>query len=407
MKTHTKKYAAAPAIEVRATSRHPLGMPVRDFLRAYWQKRPVLIRGMFAGDVNALTPNDLAGLACEETALARIVVRDVERDRWTPRSGPFRATDFAKLGQRNWTLLVQDVDKWDMDVAALLDLFTFIPTWRIDDVMVSYATDGGGVGPHIDQYDVFLIQGMGYRRWSIDARPRELIPDAFRDDSELMLLREFTPTHTWLLDPGDTLYLPPGVPHDGVALGECTSYSVGIRAPSRAELLFDFTEFLAEPLTENERYIDPDLAPARATGEIDAAALARVRKALPHFTHVDESVLASWFGRFITRYRSAQAAAAPGRAPSVAQLRQRLPSSTVLRNPFSRFAWRHAEKQAELFVAGEAFACPLPFAKRLCASREIDGAALVAMLRDTAAWQTLCALFASGHLRAQGRGTRG
>ena len=404
MKRSTEKRHATLKIEVRATSRHPLGMPTSQFLRDYWQKRPLLIRGLFPGGVEAVAPNDLAGLACEEAALARVVVRDGKNDRWILRNGPFRAADFAKLGRRNWTLLVQDVDKWDMDAAALLDRFTFIPSWRIDDVMVSYATDGGGVGPHVDQYDVFLVQGSGYRRWSIDAQPRSFGPEAFRDDSELKLLREFNPTHEWLLDPGDALYLPPGVPHDGVAFGECTTYSIGMRAPSRAELLFDFVEFLAEPLSENERYVDSDLTPAGEIGEIDDAALARVRKALPHFSGVEKSTLARWFGCFITRYRSAQIVAAPGQAISLPALRRRLPTSVLLRNPFSRIAWHRNGRNADLFVSGEAWLCPLAFARQIAAEREIDGSQID--LDNPVVMQTLKALLDAGHLQLHRRRRR-
>lgn len=404
MKRPTEKRRATTNIEVRATPRHPLGIPTSQFLRDYWQKRPLLIRGLFPGGVEAVAPNDLAGLACEEAALARIVVRDAKRDRWILRNGPFHATDFAKLGRKNWTLLVQDVDKWDMDAAALLDRFAFIPSWRIDDVMVSYATDGGGVGPHVDQYDVFLVQGAGYRRWSIDAQPRPFEPDAFRDDSELKLLREFAPTHEWLLDPGDALYLPPGVPHDGIAFGECTTYSIGMRAPSQAELLFDFVEFLAEPLNENERYVDPDLTPASDVGEIDDTALARVRKALPHFSGVEKSTFARWFGCFITRYRSAQIVAAPGREISIPELQRRLPTSLLLRNPFSRIAWRRNGRSADLFVSGKAWSCPLALARRIAAEREIDGSQVD--LADAASMQTLKALLDAGHLQLYRRRRR-
>jgi 50S ribosomal protein L16 3-hydroxylase len=389
-------------IEVTTKPGAPLGMPPARFLSGYWQKRPLLIRGMFPGDPAATTPNDLAGLACEDAALSRIVTRDAKRDRWTPRSGPFRETDFARLGKQNWTLLVQDVDKWDADVAALLDRFAFLPSWRIDDIMVSYATDGGGVGPHVDQYDVFLIQGLGQRRWRINTDPHA--PRAFRDDSELKLLREFSPTHEWVLEPGDALYLPPGVPHDGIAIGECMTYSVGMRAPSRAELLFDFTEFLAEPLTEDDRYADADLTPTRDANEIDAAALARVTCAMPHFGKVDKSTLAHWFGRFVTRYRSAQIAVPSARSLSPAQVARRLPSARLLRNPFSRFAWRRAGREAELFVAGEAWHCPGKFAQYLAAARELDGSALLALSVNAAALATLTALINAGHLQfARGR----
>ena len=390
--------ALAFAIEARASARQPLGMPPARFLRDYWQKRPLLIRGMFAPGLAAISPEDLAGLACEEGALSRIVQHDTKRDRWRVRNGPFREQDFAKLGKQDWTLLVQDVDKWDMDVAAVLDHFGFIPSWRIDDVMISYAADGGGVGPHVDHYDVFLVQGSGQRHWRIDASANP--PVDFRDDAELKLLREFTATHEWLLDPGDALYLPPGVPHDGVAINACLTYSIGMRAPSRAEMLFDFAEFLAEPLTEELRYVDPDLAPAHETGEIDGAALARVRAALPHFAQVDNSILAHWFGCFITRYRSAQIVAAARRRPSeLAELQRRLPGSSLMRNPFSRYAWHRTGRSAELFVAGEAWPCPAAFARLVCASRDIDGAALARACTDTRARTTLAALLDGGHLQ--------
>ncbi|HKE48550.1 MAG TPA: cupin domain-containing protein, partial [Rhodanobacteraceae bacterium] len=212
-------------IETRASAKHLLGMPPARFLREFWQKKPLLIRGAVADFRDPLTPDDLAGLACEPSALSRIVIHEARRDRWTLRTGPFDPADFARLPKRDWTLLVQDVDKWDADVAALLPRFSFLPAWRIDDVMVSYAVDGGSVGAHVDHYDVFLLQGLGRRDWRISTDPRA--PKATRDDAEIKLLRTFEPTHAWTLEPGDMLYLPPGVPHHGVADGECLTYSVG------------------------------------------------------------------------------------------------------------------------------------------------------------------------------------
>lgn len=391
-------------IEATGSAKLPLGMTPARFLRDYWQKRPLLIRGFASSGFDSVTPDDLAGLACEEAALSRIVSRDIKNDAWRLRSGPFSERDFARLGKNNWTLLVQDVDKWDMDVAAELDRFAFIPTWRIDDVMISYATDGGGVGPHVDQYDVFLVQAAGARRWGICTDPQATT--TFRTDSELRLLTEFSATHEWLLEPGDALYLPPGIPHDGVAVGECMTWSVGMRAPSQAELLLDFAEFLAEPLGDERRYVDPDLELAHAQGEIDAAALRRVRAALPHFSAVDESTLAHWFGCFITRYRSAQIAAAADRALSSTALLRALPNATVLRNPFSRFAWRRDGRSAQLFVAGEAWSCSLPMAKLLAGERSLSGSAVSAACRDPASQQTLVALVGAGHLQLSRRRTR-
>lgn len=414
--------AATPPVEVQAGRLAPLGMPPARFLRDYWQKRPLLIRGAFAGLRNPVAPDDLAGLACEELALSRIVVHDPRRDRWTLRNGPFAESDFASLPQTHWTLLVQDVDKWDADAAALLPSFAFLPGWRIDDVMISYAEDGGSVGAHVDQYDVFLLQGLGRRRWqiSIDAAAST----EFRDDAELKLLRRFEPTHEWILDPGDLLYLPPGVPHHGVALGPCMTYSIGMRAPSQAELLVDFAETLAESLPEDARLADPDLAPARGDGEIDDAAIARVAAAMPWLRldpgagakkragddgrpgTVEAAVLRAWFGGFITRYRSAQTAAPNPRPLSDAAFAQAIQrGARVRRNPWSRCAWMRAGRGAQLFVAGQRYDCSVAFARLVCTHAEFACADVPEAAGDRAA---LRALIDAGHLAIlrSGRGGR-
>ncbi|MBU6198351.1 MAG: cupin domain-containing protein [Xanthomonadaceae bacterium] len=368
-------------------------MPPARFLRDYWQKHPLLIRGAFPHFHKAISPQDLAGLACEEAALARIVIHEPKRDRWTLRTGPFAESDFAKLPSTHWTLLVQDVDKWDLDVAALLDAFAFIPSWRVDDVMVSYAAAGGGVGAHVDQYDVFLVQGTGQRRWRISMDPHARRD--FRDDAELRLLREFSSTHDWVLESGDALYLPPNVPHEGTAIGECMTFSVGMRAPSQAELLLDFSEFLAEPLDEAARYADPGLRPSRHPGEIDIAALARVGAALPHFSGVANTALLRWFGCFITRYRAAHMATPRARVITPTRLATQLPTVRVLRNPFSRFAWARQGRGALLFVAGECHACSVAIARTLCAQCAFDGA----MLARLNAHAIIAALANGGHLQ--------
>ena len=227
-------------IETTATAKHFLGLPVARFLGEYWQKKPLLIRQAFPNYQPPLTPEDLAGLACEEAALSRLVVHDRKKDSWTLRNGPFAEAEFPKLGKKDWTLLVQDMDKWDRDVRALLAHFRFLPAWRVDDIMISFAAPGGSVGPHVDQYDVFLLQAQGHRRWQIDTDPHA--PCGFRPDVELKLLQKFTPSHEWLLEPGDMLYLPPGMPHHGEAVDACMTFSVGMRAPSQAELIVDLAE---------------------------------------------------------------------------------------------------------------------------------------------------------------------
>lgn len=367
-----------PAIEVQATSRYPLGMPADRFLAEVWQRRPLLVRHAIADMRTPLTPEDLAGLACEPLALSRLVVHDPARDRWDLRMGPFTETDFAALPRTHWTLLVQDVDKWDADVAALLRRFDFLPSWRIDDIMVSYAVDGGSVGAHIDHYDVFLLQGQGRRRWQISTDASA--PQAFRDDVELKLLREFSATHEWLLDPGDMLYLPPGIAHHGVAEGPCLTFSIGMRAPALAEMVADLAATLAESLPEDLRYADAGIGQARVRGEIDSVALERVEAALRPLLAVDASLLRYWFGSFITRYRLSHDSVPRPRALAPAGLQDRLArGARLVRNPWTRVAWMRTPRAATLFVAGSMYAVSRGFATQACADRPLTAESFAAL----------------------------
>lgn len=352
-------------IEVDAGSELPLGMSPATFLSNYWQRSPLLVRSAFPGFNAPLEGDDLAGLACEDETLSRLVMREAESGAYRVEHGPFAEQRFAALGESDWTLLVEDVDKWDADVAALLKWFRFLPDWRIDDVMVSYAAPGGGVGPHIDQYDVFLLQGQGEREWRIQTAP-DTNP-LLRDDCELAVLQNFVPEHQFLLQPGDMLYLPPGVAHDGIAREAGMTFSVGMRAPSRAELLLDLAEHAADQLGDEQRYRDHGLLPASASAEIDVVALARVREALgPASGLLDPSELTEWFGKFISRYRSSGIAAAPEQPLDVAGLSAALGSGARLwRHPHARMAWAKNGKNVILFAAGEAYPVPEPLAQAI------------------------------------------
>jgi 50S ribosomal protein L16 3-hydroxylase len=381
-------------IEVRGSAKQPLGMSPTQFLRDYWQKRPLLIRQAFPDFESPIEADDLAGLACEESALSRLIVHDEKRDRWQVKTGPLSEADFAKTPDSNWTLLVQDVDKWDADVAALLQSFSFLPSWRMDDIMISYAEPGGGVGPHVDQYDVFLLQGIGQRHWAVSTDPNA--PKDFRPDVELKQLQHFEPTHEWLLEPGDMLYLPPGVPHDGIAFGgPCMTISVGMRAPSQAELTGDLADYLAERLPDELRYSDADLAPAKAAGEIDRAAIARLKSSLPFAAALDEPTLTDWFGRFITRYRNAQVPVPPEKPVTEAALLKQLDGGAqLLRHPWARMAWARGKAAATLFVNGHAYPAPMELAERLCRERELSPGKKIPAAERT----LLLALVNDGHL---------
>ncbi len=353
-----------PPIERQSNGEHLLGLPIERFLHDYWQQHPLLVRGALPGFQSPITPDELAGLACEDGALSRLIVHEAQSDRWNVHSGPFAEEVFNQLPERDWTLLVQDVDKWDADVAELLEQFNFLPRWRIDDIMVSFAAPEGSVGAHVDQYDVFLIQGLGRRRWQIDTRPNP--PQAFREDVELKLLREFSPDMDWVLEPGDLLYLPPGVPHHGVALDECMTLSVGMRAPSHGELLSDLADHLAISLSESQRYGDAGINLDAADGRIDAAVLRRVRAAFQSLQNIDDHGLADWFGDFITRYRSAGEIVAPPRLPKPTAIEKDLLAGERLHlHPLARCAWHEQARRAIVHLNGERFTAGLALARNL------------------------------------------
>ncbi len=388
-------------IEIEAGSKGPLGMSATDFLRDYWQKRPLLIRNAFPGFVSPISPDDLGALSLEATALSRLILWDRKKDQWTMETGPLPEDRFDRVPKRDWTLLVQDVDKWDAEVRALIEHFDFLPRWRIDDVMISFAVEGGSVGAHIDQYDVFLLQGMGHRHWQIDANPAQATE--FRDDAPIRLLKTFQPSHEWTLKPGDMLYLPPGLGHHGVALDPCLTFSLGMRAPAKAELIEDFALELASRAGERERYADPDLAKPKDVFEIDANALARVRKTLGSMTGEgadDEALLRRWFGRFITRYRASGDIKPPKIAPTRTIFDAALADGGVAqRHPFTRVAWLRAGKaKAMWFVTGSDIeGLRASDAALLCRLDILDAAAWAKL--DEHARESVVALAALGHYR--------
>ncbi len=238
------------------------------FLAEYWQKKPLLVRGAVPEIARLISRDDLFHLATDEDIESRLITR---ADGWQMHHGPFSLRQLKRAAPP-WTVLVQNVNLAHAAGDALLRRFDFIPYARLDDLMVSYATDAGGVGPHFDNYDVFLIQGMGSRRWHIGKQKDKTLID----DLPIRIIKNFHPTQEWLLGPGDMLYLPPQWAHDGVAVGECMTFSVGFRAPTAQELGEQFLSFLQERLTLPGRYSDPDLKKPRHAAEIGAAMIDQV-----------------------------------------------------------------------------------------------------------------------------------
>jgi 50S ribosomal protein L16 3-hydroxylase len=240
------------------------GVSPREFLARHWQKRPLLVRGAWPGLQDPASVSDLFRLAARDDCESRVVVR--RGARWDLRQGPFRPAALRGMPAERWTILVQGLNHFVPAADRMMRRLAFVPWARLDDLMVSYAAPGGGVGPHVDSYDVFLLQGSGRRRWQIATRgPRELDPRA-----PLKILKRFRAEREWVLEPGDMLYLPPGVAHDGVALEPCFTYSIGFRAPSVRELGTEFLAFLQDRLDlPDTLYADPDLRPARAPAQLD------------------------------------------------------------------------------------------------------------------------------------------
>ncbi|MXP44057.1 cupin domain-containing protein [Allopontixanthobacter sediminis] len=341
------------------------------FLRDYWQKKPLLIRNPWAQWTNPLEPDELAGLACEDDVEARLVSH--AGGALTAEDGPIPAERFGELGRDQWTLLVQAVDHFVPDVAALIEPFRFVPNWRIDDVMVSVAADGGGVGAHFDHYDVFLIQGLGRRRWQVGAMCDERTPLLPHD--QLRLIADFEPLEEWVLEPGDILYVPPGIAHNGAAVGDnCMTYSVGFRAPSRAELIGDFCDDLLDTMTDDDRYGDPQLSPQDNPGEIAGTAINKLHAMLLEGLS-DREAFARWFGKYNSTPKYPEIDWRPEDPVSAAEIVGALASKVPLhRNPASRFSFVRQNGGILLFADGECFECraeSAELAELLCAQTAI------------------------------------
>lgn len=269
------------------------------FLKEYWQKKPIVLRNALPDFINPLMPDELAGLALEEDVESRIVKQhDNPSKPWELLRGPFSERDFQNLPKTHWTLLVQGVDRLIPEVYKLLESFDFIPQWRIDDVMISYASQYGSVGPHYDNYDVFLYQALGRREWSLTSQGCN--SDNYIPNLELRIMNEFNTEEQFVLEEGDLLYLPPHIGHYGIALSaECMTYSFGYRSYSGHELLEHLSEYVAEQTLFKTLYQDPDWSELKNTSEIPPTAWQQAQHMLQQFIQNEEAMKA-WFASFAT-----------------------------------------------------------------------------------------------------------
>ena len=329
------------------TRKHLGTLDAAGFMRRCWQREPMLVRGAFPGFRDPLSPREVLALATSPEANARLVRR--RAGAWSVEHGPLPAARFRQLPGRDWTVLVQDTNHFSHDARELLAAFAFIPHARIDDVMVSYAVPGGSVGPHVDSYDVFLLQGRGRRRWQISRQKDH----AFVPGLDLRILERFAPESEWVLESGDLLYLPPGVAHHGVAESECLTWSIGFRAPSDRELVAGFLDYLHERLEPVGQYADPGAAPALHPGEVPAALEGHIARVLDAIRWTPDQAR-EFAGRFLSEPKASVYFTAPRKPLSRRQFAQQAARQGLALDPRARLLF----SGTMFFFNGEAVQAP-------------------------------------------------
>jgi 50S ribosomal protein L16 3-hydroxylase len=364
------------------------GLSPQAFMRRHWQKKPLLIRQALPGAEPALDRAALFALADTEGVESRLIER--REGRWSLRHGPFTRRQLPPLARPDWTLLVQGVDLHAPAAHRLLSHFRFASDVRLDDVMISYATDGGGVGPHIDSYDVFLLQLAGRRRWRVGrAKQPALVPDV-----PLKILANFKPEHEWTLEPGDMLYLPPGWAHEGVADGECLTASIGFRAPTRNEVGLEVMQRMLDGVDDDEgtatRYRDASQTatdlPARIPSRLVEFAADAVRRLVDNPSSL-QCALGEWLSEPKPQTWFEPIEALPGRCAVALDQRTRM-----------LYDDRHVFINGESFVASGRDARLM---RQLADARMLDARAVAALSAD--AWELLQSWVFQGWLRADMR----
>ena len=334
-------------------------------MKRHWQREPLLIRGAFPEFRDPLSPREVLALAGHRDAQSRLVQR--RGASWTLEHGPIPRSRFKQLPRRDWTVLVQDTNHFSAAADRLLARFDFVPHARIDDVMVSYAAPGGSVGPHVDTYDVFLLQGQGQRRWQVSrSGDHEFVPGL-----PLKILRRFVPDQEWVLEAGDMLYLPPGIPHHGVALSECLTWSIGFRAPSDAELAGGFLDYLRDGIEASGHYGDPGAEATRHPGAVPERLLAHATRTVGGIRWTRAQVR-EFTGRFLTEPKAHVYFSPPTRPLGPQAFARAAARAGLALDPKSRLAF----SGTMFFMNGEAVAVPRAaraWARRLADRRRLAG----------------------------------
>jgi len=362
---------------------HCLGdISVEHFLQHYWQKKPLLVRNAFPDLQSPITADELAGLACEEHVNARLVLEKDGNKPWQVEFGPFAESRFSQLPATHWSLLVSDVERHLPETKSLLKAFRFIPDWRIDDLMVSYAPTGGSVGAHTDAYDVFLIQLSGQRLWQIS----EHYPAETLSDTDLCILKNFTAEQEWLVNPGDMLYLPPNVAHHGIAQacqdeqGEsqhCMTASVGFRAPSLKTITSDYVHYLNDHVHGSSRYHDVDPVKPVHHAEIAEGTVSDFIDYLKQGLTLEHEQVKRWLGQYCSDNKAFEDIIDEMQTDeqqdiNFDELHSIAATEALMQSPYSNFLFAHSGQAALLFVNGCTYEVSSAFAERLCGDEQVD-----------------------------------
>ncbi|MFT5481695.1 MAG: 50S ribosomal protein L16 3-hydroxylase [Halieaceae bacterium] len=349
----------------------------QDFLANYWQRRPLLIKQAIAGFEDPLSPDELAGLALEPDVESRLITAN-NNGRLQVRHGPLEEVDFQDLNGE-WTLLVQACDQVCPEARELLRYFQFLPDWRIDDVMASYAPIGGGVGPHFDKYDVFLLQGAGSRRWRLGQRCDATT--ALSENSELKILRDFKSSEEHVLEPGDILYVPPGLAHWGESVSAATTWSIGFRSPAENEILSHFCDHLIERHNSDAQLRDPIVAPRLQAAQIQSEDLVAVQQVIQRLVKNPED-LALWYGELVTEKKYPTMEAAPDIDPDFDVIQLLKTNPNLVRAPDARLAFIETSDGLLLFYNGQSTKCSMelkPLVDYICKNIELDPSTLLSL----------------------------
>ena len=344
---------------------------VEEFLTDYWQKKPLLIRNAFPDMKSPISAEELAGLSCEEQVNGRLVLETDGDYPWQVEFGPFEESRFTELPESHWSLLVSDVEKHIPETAALLKPFRFIPDWRVDDLMISYAPDGGSVGAHTDAYDVFLIQLSGQRLWKI----AENFPSQTLDDVDLCILEKFDAEDEWLLSAGDMLYLPPNVAHHGIAQGNsepCLTASVGFRAPSLKTITSDYINYLNENVHDERRYQDVLAVKPKHHAVITDETVSHFIDYLKQGLSIEHDQVKNWLGQYCSDNKTYEDLLQERDVSNYHELAGLLHKYPLQRSPYSNFLYSYNDHGALLFVNGESYQVSSAFAESICESESIE-----------------------------------